>query len=346
MFDFGNKRNKGIDITRNNKTMKTLLEDWLKKYAKPNTAATTYDGYKVIVKSHLIPYFKNIKVKNIISDNIQAYLSYKRKKGRKDNKEGGLSEKTLLQHYRVLSKVFDYAIDKAIIYKHPMKNNLLSAPSPKKKQNDIKHLSKKQLAHLLKVAKEEGKWIYNFIFVASHTGMRKSELLGLRWQDINFKKEELSVNKALVRKTGVGTIMKEPKTKASRRNITLSKEIIQKLKNQKKLQEQNKKELRAQYNNKLGLVFNKKDGSRYYPDTVNNKFNKVTKKAGLNKFGIHSLRHTHATIMYNENVPLKTIQNRLGHTTLQTTMDTYTRESTKKQREGLKIFQNAISKNI
>ena len=314
------KRDNGIVVDPKNYTLKEYLCRWLKDYAEPNLAATTYDGYEVIVKSHLIPALGQLKIDEIKPMHIQSYFTQKRSRGRKDGQSGGLSEKTLLQHFRVLSKALKQAVKWQLISNNPAK--AVEAPKPKRSK-DIKAMTKEQLNKLLAAAKEESEWIYNFTLVAAYTGMRRSELLGLPWDNVDFENETIRVKQALVTKVGEGSTIKETKSKSGTRPIKISEKLINALKNQKELQKKDKAKLGDKYDNELNLVFCKEDGSKYYPTTVNKKFNRATKKAGLNKFGIHDLRHTHATLLLKSEVNPKIVQERLGHASITVTLDTY-----------------------
>lgn len=326
----------GIAINPTDYTIKEYLSWWLEDI-KPSLSPTTYDGYDLICKTHIIPTIGAIKIINLKPMHIKTYINNKRVRGRKDGKKGGLSERTLLHHFRVLNKALKDAVKLRLIRYNP--GDAIEAPTPKKKE--IKALTKKQLSNLLEAS--EG-WIHNFIFVAAYTGMRRGELLGLRWSDVEFENQMIRVSQTLVTKDGEGSVFKSPKTKSSQRSIYITKKVIQVLKDHKSMQEKLKIHLGPDYENDLNLVFCKEDGTRYYPTTVNKKFNKIRKQVSLlNEVSIHTLRHTHATLLLKAGEHPRKVQERLGHSSISETLDTYSHVTPNMQKETAKKFDNIMS---
>ena len=323
----------GISVNTNY-TVKEYLLKWLQDYAEPNLSPTTYDGYQMIVKKHLIPSLGAMQLDDLQPIHIQSYQSHKLKTGRRDGKKGGLSKKTLLQHHRVLSKALKQAVLWQLLSYNPA--TAVKAPTPEK--HEIEAMTIKEVKKLLEISKDT--WMYYVIYIAVNTGMRRGEVLGLRWQDINFNNKFISVRQTIV-KANNEIIFKEPKTKSSKRTIRIDNEDIQILNEVKEKQKEYTSIFGPDYN-EYNLVFCYEDGSPPFPDTVTKRFTSLAKKAKLDKYRFHDLRHTHASLMLESGAQMKVIQERLGHSNITTTMDTYAHLQPNIQKEAVTKYKKHL----
>lgn len=185
---------------------------------------------------------------------------------------------------------------------------------PKKEEKEIEPLTIEDLEKVLRVAKETD--LYSLILLEVFTGMRKGEILGFQWENVDLEKKVLWVRKNLCRvenndeEDGRKTklILLEPKTKKSIREIPLSEEAVKVLKMHKRKQNEQKMLYRDIYQDN-GVVFAKADGSFEDPREVLRRFHKILKKAGVRKCRFHDLRHTFASILINEGESMKVIKN-------------------------------------
>lgn len=152
--------------------------------------------------------------------------------------------------------------------------------------------------------------------------MRRGEILALRWSDVNFANKTIRVTKSRVRAANNEIIEKTPKTDSSIRTIAVPKITINELRREKERQEQNKKDLGPMYKNQDYVVC-WDNGEPFKPNYVSQNFRKVRKKLKLPDISFHDLRHTHATLLLEQQVHPKIVQERLGHSTITTTLDTY-----------------------
>jgi len=312
-----------------------ILKRWLNKHKKPQIAATTYDRYKGTIKTHIIPSLGHLKLQDLRPDHIEFYFSSKRENGRID-KPGGLSENTLKKHYVLLNEAMNRAVKLKLIKYNPVQ----AVESPKFKKKKASAMSEIHYKKLLEVL-EDDRLMYTFVMTELMTGMRKSEILGLEWSDIDLEKGVIQVNKRLVRTSNGVIHEKGTKTESSKRKIKISPKLINLLKRHKKKQQEFRLFFGPMYDNSKSFVFCKPNGMHYHPRTYNRRFNIALKKAGLpSKYTIHTLRHTFATINLRNGIPAKIVQEMLGHSTISTTLDLYTHVDLEMQNEAVKKLEN------
>ena len=296
-----------------------FLDRWLENHKKPYIALTTYEGYKFTITKHLIPTLGKIRLQDLRADHLENYFNQKRKNGRLDNKKGGLSENSLKKHYVLINEGLKRAVKLKLIKYNPAQ--AIDSPQPEKYKAPV--MNEIDLLKILNVLKEDY-FMYVFVKTALKTGMRRSELLGLEWNDVDFKKGFIKVRKTLLKVNGGSVHLNQTKNESSRREIKMSNDLINILKSFKKRQNELKLLLGPEYDNTKNFVFSKPDGKNYNPRTISRKFEKAVKKANLpSKYTVHTLRHTFATINLKNKVPAKIVQDMLGHSKISTTLDIY-----------------------
>jgi len=326
----------GIGTSLTKISVEDYFERWLEDYALPKLSPTTYSGYEMIVTKHIIPALGALRLDEVKPLHIQSYQNKKMREGRLDGKEGGLSKKTVLQHHRILNRAFKQAVLWQLISYNPVK--AVPAPSPEKPE--IRTLSIEEVELLLE--KAEDTWLYYFIYIAVNTGMRRGELLGLSWDHIDFNGKKIQVTRTLVRTKKAGMVYKGPKNKSSRRVISIAEDDIKVLKKLRIKQNENKLLFGPEYHNN-NLLFCKADGSEIYPNTTTNRFKLLAKRIGLKEVSLHDLRHTHATLMLQAGVHPKVVQERLGHSTITTTLDTYSHVIPSMQKESVDKYKKFMN---
>ncbi|MBM7556831.1 tyrosine-type recombinase/integrase [Halanaerobacter jeridensis] len=322
------KSNQFIEDTE--ETVGSYLKEWLRNY-KHNLAPSTYESYDIIINSHLIPALGQKKLSELGPQDIERYQAQKLSSGRKDGKQGGLSTRTVQYHHRVLSKALKKAEKYNLIRENPAK--LVQAPTPN--TPEINPLSKDEVNKLLDQA--EG-FAHDLIYLGVKTGMRRGELLALRWSDIDFENKKITVRQSMTKVTGEELSFNKPKTKSSQRPIQIDDEIITMLKKRKAKQEEYKEKFGNKYDNQHKLVFRKNNGKPFLPQYATKMFNQVAEAAELGEFRLHDLRHTHATLMLKSEVHPKIVQERLGHSSITQTLDTYSHVIPSMQKEAVDKF--------
>ena len=322
----------GINFDSKGLSLKKYLLQWLKDYAKPNVSPTTYDGYEMIVKMHLIPSLGYIKLSDLKPIHIQSYQNEKLKKGSVyENKP--LSTTTVLQHHRILSKALKQAVQWQLIKYNPC----TAIPAPRKADTEIKTMTSNELKYIIDNAKEKMK---DIITLAAYTGMRRSEITGLKWEDIDFINKSIYIKRSLVR-TKNGHIFKKTKNKSSKRRIAITDSLINMLKRIKKEQTENKLFLGPEYKDQ-NLVFCFSYGRHIRPVYITHRFKELVRKLNLGQYSFHDLRHTHATLLLKEGHHPKKVQERLGHASISTTLDIYSHVTEDMQRETAELFDRIM----
>ena len=249
-------------------------------------------------------------------------------KGRVDRIEAkdqpkGLSAKTVRNINQVISSAMDFAVAQKIIPENPCKAVAL----PKVEHKEMKTIPAEQLQAFLQESKATG--VYEMYYIELATGLRRGELLGLKWTDIDWKNGIIKVRRQVARVDG--QIVEAPlKTKNSYRTVTISQQAIEVLKQQKE-------KTNDEY------VFPSPNGGPISPDSVNNMLKRVLARAGIPKVRFHDLRHTFATIALQNGVDIKTVSGMLGHFSAGFTLDTYAHVTTAAQKEAADTMGNVLS---
>lgn len=284
------------------------LDYWLENYAKTNTKPKTFAEYEKIIKTHLQPSLGHIMLDELKSIQLQNYYKVKLET---------LSAQSVTHHHRVLSKALNDAIDWEFINKNVTKG----AKPPKPGKHELSTYSAEELNLLLKIAKQKTPVFFPIIYAAAHTGMRKSELIGLTWNNVDLKNQRFYIRHTITEANGkyfFNRIPKNEKPRGIRLTAELAK-LVETLKND----HENRKKILGETYNPHNLVFCNSKGNIMASSEISRALKRAIKAAGLPKIRFHDLRHSHATLLLKANVHPKIVSARLGHSKIQVTLDTY-----------------------
>lgn len=314
-------------------TVAELLERWLVDYAKPNVAGKTYERYAEIVRNTLTPALGHHPLTRLQPLHIQSFYSDMLQNGRKGSR-GGLSAQTVRHYHRVLHKALRDAVRWRLLARNPAD----AVEAPRVVRKEMKVLDASQVGHLLESA--NGSRFYIPVLLAIATGLRRGEILALSWEDVDLDAGILTVRRSLEH-TRSGIRFKQPKTSRSRRVVALPEMAIEPLRRHKEEQALQKLMLGPSYQD-TGLVCTEADGRMIVPDHVTRVFPAMLKQAGLPHVRFHDLRHTHATLMLQLGIHPKIVSDRLGHSTINLTMDTYSHVMPQMQEEAARKLNDAL----
>jgi integrase len=288
-----------------------FLEQWLETYARPNTSGKTFERYAELVRKDLIPLLGMYPLQKLQPLHVQACYTklYER-----------LSAKTVLQHHRVLRKALQHAAKWGLVARNVAGTDLVDAPKPVHKE--VRALDEIQTARLLVLAR--GRRFYLPVVLAVTTGMRRGEICGLRWGDVDLDAGVISVRQSL-EQTKSGLRFKPPKTTKGRRRIDLGSLALDALQAHKVEQAKERLLIGKGYQD-YGLVVANVDGTPYPPDSLTSSFASMirrTKDKELKRLRFHDLRHSHATQLFRQGIHPKIVSERLGHATVSITLDLY-----------------------
>ncbi len=329
------------DITR-----QTDLCEYLKKWLEViegTIQPTTYASYKKAVYAQIIPYFTKNKssLQNLNGNDVTLFLKYLRRNG--NRRGGGLSMKSVKIYRGVLSKALNDAMRQDMIPRNPVQNSMLPTSTIEEVTvHDTYALA--ELQTLLTSAKKNDSSIYLFLLLVAMTGCRKGEILGLTWDKVDFANQTIAIvqNRTGDTKDLIYSV-KRVKTKTSNRIIYVSDELTELLKKEKAVQEENQRLFGNQYQTGLDAVIRNADGSLPSPNHINEKVYKAMERAGVKKITVHELRHTYATICYEElEMDIKDISRMLGHSELRTTQNIYIHQSMNTSRKLSEAFFSSL----
>lgn len=313
---------------------------WLKEeqgVIKPST----YETYEITVNRKIIPYFEryNYKLYELNASCFTEFFKYLKLNGRNNGK--GLSEKSVKNIRGILSSVFDTAYKNHLISENPVQNSKMPV-FEKNIKKEVETYSADEVKRLLAVAKASESHIYLFLLLAVFTGLRRGELLALTWDNIDFENKTLTVNK---NRTGacraVTKQMNTPKTNSSNRTIPLTDNIIDALRTEQKKQAENKVLFGNCYSEIDNCIIRNKDGRPYSNlSCINRVVNRLMEKAQLKHCTIHGLRHTVASLLDDNGVPIQEISTLLGHKNVSTTEKIYIHRKSTAKAENIMLLNN------
>ena len=301
-------------------TVAQFLGEWLQDYVELNCSPRTKASYEMIIRRHLIPELGSIPLSQLEPRHLQASYSRQRERGRVDGK-GQLSPQTVRYCHSLLAEALGYAVKMGLL----SRNVAQATEAPRADHKVMPTLAPEDVPRFLEAAQESP--YYTLFYLLLHTGLRRGEALALRWKNVDLGLASLGVSAYLsvveaAYKLNGTYVIKEPKTSHSRRRIALPPSLGLVLRQHKAGQEAQRALLGKPLTDN-DFVFAHPDGSPLDPSTVSHAFNKVMRKAGLPHIRLHDLRHTHASLLLQAGVHPKIVQERLGHSSIRVTLDTY-----------------------
>ena len=312
----------GLDVSReaDEYTVATWLRTWYELYAKPNVRTATENRYQVIIETYTIPRIGSIKLKKLTTRHLQKLYKELLESGRIHLGKGqsaGLSTTTVRCAHLMLHAALERAVKERLIPRNPTEDCI--APKPRKIEMQI--LPSEDIHTYLEAAKARD--LLPMFYLELVSGLRKGELVALRWDDLDIQNKTISVSKQYVRNPDGSLELTRPKTENSVRLVSIPQAAVDLL-----IQEHDK------HPNSPYMFPSPITGEMYHPDSVVNLHKKILKDAGLPHIRFHDLRHTFATTALQNGVDVKTVSSMLGHYDAGFTLRTYTHATRQKQDEA------------
>lgn len=297
-----------LDGNANDILLADYFERWLPKIEK-EVRPNTFRSYKGNMKNHIIPYFreKKIRLQQLCPVHLEDYY--------KSLKDKGLSSTTVKHHHQTISKALSDAIhDKLLVY-----NPASAAKSPSPAKFKAKYLTPKQLEQLMILIK--GTVIELPVQLCSIYGFRRSEVLGLRWEYVDFEKRTITIAETLQQGVG-GSYVDTTKNESSHRVLPLTQQAYDLLMAQKEQQIERSRVMGCYYY-KSDYVCTWADGKVIQPNYLTRSFHNILKNSDLPMVRLHDLRHSTASNLIEQNVSIVNVANWLGHSSPTTTLNFY-----------------------
>lgn len=323
----------GTYIEPSRTSVKEQFLTWLEN-KKPHVTYNTYRNYKLMIEKHIIPFIGNKTLSKLTTQDIQELINEKMNDLNPQGKP--LSSRTIKYIYSTINTVLKKAAAERIISFNPAE----TVEIPKQKKREIKPLTFEEVKKFLNSNKDDP--YYAGFLLAIYSGVRLGELLGLRWEDIDFSSPKISVRQQVALEEN-GERIRPPKTEESIRDIPIPDMVAEELRRHKTEQARHKMSLGPNYQD-YDLVFATYLGTPYSPTNYSKYFKRAQKRAGLEGFRFHDLRHTFATLSLQAGIPAKTIQKWLGHTSVVVTLDTYSHLVPEMQVEAMKKVNNLANR--
>ena len=307
-------------------TVGQWLDAWMENYAKLQVRPSSIKTYQGFINNHFKPALGDIPLEKLTAMDLQRLYKHLLERGRVEctesrNKPKSLSIKTVRNINQMISSALNCAVEQRLIPANPTKGCIL----PKLERREMKILPPESLGTFFEEARRSG--VFELYYIDLATGLRRGELLGLKWSDIDLNKGIIHVRRQVLRQNG--KVVEAPlKTKNSYRNIAIGADTIEVLKGMKQKDE---------------YVFPSPFGGPMSPDSVLHMLQRVLKRAGLERIRFYDLRHTFSVLALQNGVDVKTLSAMLGRYSAGFTLDTYAHVTTSMQKQAANAVGNFLS---
>jgi len=321
-----NQLDTGTFVKASKATVADYLARWLQDYVRPNLSPRGFERYESIARVHLVPDLGAIALTQLRPEHLQKHYASKL--------SDGLSPRSVRYQHVVLHKALQTAMKWGLV----ARNVADGVDVPRARQVEMQTWDEYEVARFLEAA--AGSRYYALFHTALFTGMRRSELLGLQWRDIDF--HQMHVSRSLHQLRDGRYVFAQPKSTRSRRTIALSPSSVLILKDHRD-REEGIRAMLGMLSKGEDLVFSTPEGKPLRPNTVSRAWTGLASRADVRVIRFHDARHTHASLMLKQGVHPKIVQERLGHASVQITLDTYSHVAPGLQEAAAESFDKLVS---
>jgi integrase len=318
-----------------------LTQRWLPAQ-RSQLKATTFHSYESNIRLHVLPNLGGIALARLAPDDLDGLYARLLATGRR-NRSGdgpGLSASSVRYVHRILRKALNDAVRKGTLVRNPA--TLADPPkrnATKKREDEMHVWNQSQLQTFLDSL--DGQRLAPAFVLAAHTGMRRGEVAGLRWADVDVDAKLIHIRQNAV-VVNYELRLTDAKTANGRRTIDVNHDVVHALQSWRRKQAEERILLGAGYDDH-DLVFARADGTPTHPELLSTTFDRIARHAGLPRIRLHDIRHTHATLLLKAGVHIKVVSERLGHATPSFTLDVYGWVLPGMQAEAAAVFSRLMS---
>ena len=327
---------------RNVRPDKITFADFCTQYLeikKNSLSPQTYNFYSKVIEEELMPMFARLKMKDLRTYHIQQFIQYlANDKKRLDGQDGKIAASTVKRYATVLRSIVGMAYKLEYIEEDIGRSRRLEFPKEETKEVEVFTLE--EVENILRALEGEPWHIRAVIEVALFTGCRRGEIVGLKWADIDFENQRISVKRSIYKFSDGKAREKEPKSKTSIRTISIPERLCKTLTEYRLQQNRHIAYLGDGWKN-LDYVFTEEDGYVMNPQTPTKQFDHFLKRHGIRHLKFHGLRHTSATMLLANGCDIKTVSARLGHADI-TTTNIYVHALESTDRMAAQMFDNFL----
>lgn len=320
-------KTKGLLVMPNETTLNDWLNDWLDNNIAPYRAETTVYGYRKIIDNHIANAIGNQKLQQLKPLQIQKYYTML-------IKDKNLSPNTVRKHHDLLHTSLKAAVKQEVILRNPIDY----VEPPKVKKPEVEFYSSEQVRMLLAVVR--GQWLEIVITLAIYFGLRRGEILGLKWDNVDFENKKIYIKESRTI-AGKNIVEKDPKNNSSIRVLHMPDEVYNTLLEEKEKQTEYKDFLGGEYSD-TGFVVVRDDGKPYRPNYISSAFKEFLEKNNLPIIKLHGLRHTFAALANKQGATNYDISKMLGHNSTATTTEIYMHTFDDTHREGIERVADGL----
>ena len=321
---------RGLPINTGKFTVSEWLDRWIGEHIAPNLRQRTTERYRDVCRKHIKPHLGHVKLTRVTPSDIKGLEA--------TWGEGGMTASGVQYGHRILSAALEAAVQMEILYRNPAR----VVKPPRAKKSEVQPPSVNTVNAILTASRKHRDQLFPALWLMTYSGIRRGECLGLRWQQVDFDRQEISIVSSLVRSAEKGLIFEPPKSAASRRVINLDDGTIEVLRTHKVRQMEHRLTMATSYENS-DLVFPNEYGQPLNPMNLTKALGRAAKRIGTEHVKPHDLRHFHASLLLQNGQSPVLVSKRLGHSSVSMTLDIYAHLMPGWQREAAEVFAKAMS---
>ena len=292
-----------------------FMHDWLASI-RASVRPSTWAAYKMLTEAHIVPALGMLPVQRLTASQLNSFYADLLENGRRDGK-GALSARTVRYCHATIRKALADGLRMGLLVRNVAQQATPPAPSPRQ---ELRTWTAEELRRFLESVQADR--LYAAYVLAGTTGLRRGELLGLPWHNLDLAAGRVAVIQTLI-PVGYAITYSTPKTAKGRRSVALDAFTVNALRGHRVRQLEERLALGLGMPGEDGLVFTDVDGSPLHPGQFSARFDHLVKAADLPRIRLHDLRHTHATLALQAGIHPKVVSERLGHANIAITLDTY-----------------------